>query len=617
MKHNVSYVPLRLSLILVFVLMDSVFVAAQNPVDVYFIVGQSNAGNIGEQNGVGSTDVGFNLTYGRVLDSNGDTNPGTVVDGYSSNLLDPNQAVNRLAVGLYQGNDIAIYTFGRNGRPLANVVDSNDGGESWFPGDGTTNYDAELYGEFQNWSSARLNELGAAGNTATVKGLFWFQGERDVVLERTNVDNTAADNYETNFENLISRFRDDFNDEITVVAAKLRIVANSTNQALNDQVNAAIASVAAADPLVDVVETTVNPDGTGGPLDDRFGNFNTDVHFSNAAQEIIVDRWLIASQVSSPITQPQTISFANVTNHNHVSANSNPVADASTISESPFFAGAPASNGLSGNLGFNNNPVTSGPPTSPTATLSGTFTVVGNATAGGGYTNGNGLPTGITVTYDISFDLSTTDGSNLSAGVSESNGLGAGNGDAFFTPTNNNFSGNLIFGAATISNVSFAGTPTDEGFIFSNGTVDSIDLLGISSASFSGTNDAVLLAADNMTVLVDFTTDTTSTTETLIDATNNNLFAGQELGDAILGVTNGGLHVRGFTLGANLSYLIAPAETVLKGDADLSGVVDFGDIPAFITILQAGVFQAEADANCDTVVNFGDIPTFIAILQGQ
>jgi hypothetical protein len=175
----------------------------------------------------------------------------------------------------------------------------------------------------------------------------------------------------------------------------------------------------------------------------------------------------------------------------------------------------------------------------------------------------------------------------------------------------------LIFGAATISNVSFAGTPTDEGFIFSNGTVDSIDLLGISSASFTGTNDAVLLAADNMTVLVDFTTDTTSTTETLIDATNNNLFAGQELGDAILGVTNGGLHVRGFTLGANLSYLIAPAETVLKGDADLSGVVDFGDIPAFITILQAGVFQAEADANCDTVVNFGDIPTFIAILQGQ
>jgi hypothetical protein len=198
-----------------------------------------------------------------------------------------------------------------------------------------------------------------------VKGLFWFQGERDVVLERTNVDNTAADNYETNFENLISRFRDDFNDEITVVAAKLRIVANSTNQALNDQVNAAIASVAAADPLVDVVETTVNPDGTGGPLDDRFGNFNTDVHFSNAAQEIIVDRWLIASQVSSPITQPQTISFANVTNHNHVSANSNPVADASTISESPFFAGAPASNGLSGNLGFNNNPVTSGPPHLP------------------------------------------------------------------------------------------------------------------------------------------------------------------------------------------------------------------------------------------------------------
>jgi hypothetical protein len=63
--------------------------------------------------------------------------------------------------------------------------------------------------------------------------------------------------------------------------------------------------------------------------------------------------------------------------------------------------------------------------------------------------------------------------------------------------------------------------------------------------------------------------------------------------------------------------IFTTAVSSLKGDVDLSGVVDFADIPAFIGVLQAGVFQAEADANCDTFVNFADIPAFIAILQGQ
>ena len=57
--------------------------------------------------------------------------------------------------------------------------------------------------------------------------------------------------------------------------------------------------------------------------------------------------------------------------------------------------------------------------------------------------------------------------------------------------------------------------------------------------------------------------------------------------------------------------------TVIKGDADMDGDVDFADIPAFIAILQSGDFVAEADADCDLDVDFADIPAFIAILQGQ
>ena len=43
-------------------------VVAQTPIDVFFIAGQSNAGNIGEQNGVGTSDVGFNLDFARIGD---------------------------------------------------------------------------------------------------------------------------------------------------------------------------------------------------------------------------------------------------------------------------------------------------------------------------------------------------------------------------------------------------------------------------------------------------------------------------------------------------------------------------------------------------------------------
>ena len=59
---------------------------------------------------------------------------------------------------------------------------------------------------------------------------------------------------------------------------------------------------------------------------------------------------------------------------------------------------------------------------------------------------------------------------------------------------------------------------------------------------------------------------------------------------------------------------IEPA--VLKGDVNLDDVVNFGDIPPFITVLQSGNFQPEADLNCNEVVDFDDIPLFIVTLQG-
>jgi hypothetical protein len=59
------------------------------------------------------------------------------------------------------------------------------------------------------------------------------------------------------------------------------------------------------------------------------------------------------------------------------------------------------------------------------------------------------------------------------------------------------------------------------------------------------------------------------------------------------------------------------ATTVLLGDVNLSGTVDFLDISPFISVLSGGTFQAEADCDQSGEVNFLDITPFIAILSGS
>lgn len=69
---------------------------------------------------------------------------------------------------------------------------------------------------------------------------------------------------------------------------------------------------------------------------------------------------------------------------------------------------------------------------------------------------------------------------------------------------------------------------------------------------------------------------------------------------------------------ALLTIDFTPAdETVLLGDIDLNGFVNFLDISPFIALLSAGEFQNEADTNEDGSVNFLDIAPFIAILSGS
>ena len=74
----------------------------------------------------------------------------------------------------------------------------------------------------------------------------------------------------------------------------------------------------------------------------------------------------------------------------------------------------------------------------------------------------------------------------------------------------------------------------------------------------------------------------------------------------------------GFTIdhiaAQSVAVVIFDNGSVLLGDANLDGGVDFADIPAFIDILTAFSFLAEADCDQDGAVTFADIPAFIEIL---
>ena len=65
----------------------------------------------------------------------------------------------------------------------------------------------------------------------------------------------------------------------------------------------------------------------------------------------------------------------------------------------------------------------------------------------------------------------------------------------------------------------------------------------------------------------------------------------------------------------DISNLVGPPACVLA-DVNMNGIVDFNDIPDFVTVLLMGPFQCEADCDENNVVDFNDIPFFVNILLG-
>ena len=70
-----------------------------------------------------------------------------------------------------------------------------------------------------------------------------------------------------------------------------------------------------------------------------------------------------------------------------------------------------------------------------------------------------------------------------------------------------------------------------------------------------------------------------------------------------------------------LYMLVSPDATklpsVLLGDINLDGTVDFSDISPFHFAIGLWKLQAEADTDLDSVISFSDILPFILILNGS
>lgn len=254
-------------------------VAFADEVDVYFVAGQSNASNFMAQANVGDDNLGFTLHTGRTPNPFVPPYPaGSVVNGFTSSSVDGSLAVSVLASGLHQdGADVAVFGFARNGTPVA----FEEGHPNWFPGTDPASgevYNDSMYGNFVEWANQRLTDLTDAGHTPRVAGLFWFQGERDAVIG-------THEDYESNLTNLLYRFREDFGDDLPIVAAEIREVGDTSDR--RAMINDALASIADDDPLFSLVPTADYPFRSP-----------TDVHLTNSGHAQLATAWAEAMLVT-------------------------------------------------------------------------------------------------------------------------------------------------------------------------------------------------------------------------------------------------------------------------------------------------------------------------------
>jgi len=263
-------------------------------VDVYFVVGQSNANNFVADGNTGDTSFDFTLHFARTSNQFNDfPNHTAVAREFSSSNLDASVAPTILASGLHQeGRDVAILSFARVGAGLNNNTTSEGDPWIWYPGADPANgqfFNDSLYANSIAWNEARLQGLRDDGLNPTIKGLFWFQGEKDARL-------LDGDVYRENFDNLVARFRQDYGNDLPVVATQIREITDES-AFINDSLEAA----ALADPLLAFVRT----DG----LQFVTNADDNNVHLTDAGHAALAPRWSEAILSLQAVPEPSSLAI--------------------------------------------------------------------------------------------------------------------------------------------------------------------------------------------------------------------------------------------------------------------------------------------------------------------
>ena len=321
---------------------------------------------------------------------------------------------------------------------------------------------------------------------------------------------------------------------------------------------------------------------------------------------------------SAPAVEITGLGF---TNHSH-----DQFGDATATPGSPFFTGTvhatngtqyvtEPSNGLRGSIKAPNSTVDS--PTGSTTNITGRVTIVGNATAVGAdaipntaddWLDGNTLPAGVTLSYDVSFSISSANGNLLiTANGNTGNGLAIAN-DATQTHGNLDTDEVLQISAVTTTNHEWSGTPI-EAFLFTPGSFGVTKFNAFRSNSFDEPTEGATLSDGTNTWGFGTATGTVAG-GIIMNNGLSNTFSGAG-GDVPLTFTTnaGSWTLKGFRLSTPITYRIEPAPPTTDADFNGDGLVDGADFLVWQQNfgLADGTTNEQGDADGNAAVNDLDL----------
>lgn len=232
---------------------------------------------------------------------------------------------------------------------------------------------------------------------------------------------------------------------------------------------------------------------------------------------------------------------------------------------SPFFTSGPGATPVA--LGAAGGwapiaPTQAGAATTTSTTTKKSFSFVGDSTSAGNWVDGNGVPAGVTLTFDAQFTVAALPAGSLlttpgATGGNLGNGIGVtqtvGGTDDIDVPDG------LLVSPVIVSSVSFTGTPTEPGYVFTPGGVSGFGTILFRSNNFAEATAGALLTQGVNTV--GFGTATGNVASNLLMENNfgppaavpSSVFPRQS-GPYTLVVTQGVSVIKGITLGYDVTY---------------------------------------------------------------